>query len=135
MTKLAPHYTNEETGISYTLTPDGYYLPDLTLPEENPRGGEPEYEFGRFGMMWRHYLKEHRPVLFTNLLTSGKLNAHLYEIDQTAHERFFRITEQMAKAEGVTEQLKAEDAMLWVGRMNNIRARVEEAIREELIYS
>jgi hypothetical protein len=130
MTNLAPHYTNEETGIFYTLTADGnYYLPDLTLPDE------PEYEIGRFGLMRRYYLKEHRPILFTNLLTQGKLNAHLYEIDQTAHERFFRIVEQMAKAEGVTEQLKADDAMLWVGRINNIRARVEEIIREELIYA
>ncbi|MDR2515230.1 MAG: TnpV protein [Christensenellaceae bacterium] len=130
MTKLAPRYTNETTGISYTLSADGnYYLPDLTLPDE------PEYEIGRFGLMWRHYLKEQRTVLFTNLLTQGKLNAHLYEIDQTAHEQFFRMTEQMAKAEGITEELKARDQMLWVKKMTNIRARVEEVIREELIYS
>jgi len=125
--ELVPHYTNTETGISYTLVGD-YYLPDLALPDE------PEYEIGRFGLMRQHYLKEHRPVLFANLLTSGKLNEHLYEIDQTAHERFFRMTEQMAKAEGVTEQLKALDQMAWVGRMNNIRNRAEEIIRAELIY-
>ena len=130
MTKLPQHYTNEQTGISYTLTADGnYYLPDLALPYE------PHYDIGRFGLMRRHYLKNHRTALFTTWLMSGKLNEHLYKIDQIVHERFFRMTEQMAKAEGVTEQLKSENQMLWVGKMTNIRVRVEEIIREELIYS
>lgn len=128
MNKLAPHYTNKKTGISYTLVGD-YYLPDLALSEE------PHYEIGRFGMMRRSYLKNHRKGLFTNLLTSGKLNEHLHEIDQTANERFELISSQMEKTEGVTEQLKSENQMLWVQKMNNIRNRVEEIIREELIYS
>jgi len=129
MTKLAPHYTNEETGISYTLSPEGYYLPDLTLPEE------PAHDIGRFGRMRRRYLQDHRPALCTDLLTSCKLNEYLYEIDQTAYDRLELLTTQMAAAEGVTEDLKGREQMLWLGRMNNIRARAEEVIREELIYS
>jgi len=120
MTKLTPHYTNEETGISYTLSPEGYYLPE-----------KPAYSIGRFGQMRRHYLQNHCPGLFIDLLTSSKLNEHLYEIDKTAH----LLTTQIAASEGVTEALKSQSQMLWVGRMNNIRARAEEIIREELIYS
>jgi len=129
MTSLAPHYTNEETGISYTLSPEGYYLPDLALPEE------PAHDIGRFGRMRKRYLQNHRSVLFIDLLTSGRLTEHLYEIDQTAAKRMELLTTQMAAAEGVTEDLKSRDQMLWIGRMNNIRARAEEIIREELIYS
>jgi hypothetical protein len=128
MTTLAPHYTNEETGISYTLSPEGYYLPDLVLPEE------PAHDIGRFGRMRRHYLQNHRSALLIDLLTSGKLNEHLYEIDQTATKRMELLTAQMAAAEGVTEELKSRDQMLWIRRMNNIRARAEDVIREELIY-
>ena len=128
MNNSKQHFTNEQTGISYTLVGD-YYLPDLTLSEEK------QYEIGRFGLMRRHYLKEHRKGLFAVLLTSGKLNEHLYEIDQTAKQRMERLSQQMAKAEGVTEQLKAENQILWIQRMTNIRNRVEEMIREELIYS
>ena len=127
MNNLKKYFTNEQTGISYTLVGD-YYLPDLTLPEEK------QCEIGRFGLMRRHYLKEHRKGLFASLLTSGKLNEHLYEIDRTANQRLERLSQQMAKAEGVTEQLKAENQMLWIQRMTNIRNRVEEMIREELIY-
>ena len=130
MNKLATHYTNEQTGISYTLTADGnYYLPDLALPEE------PHYDIGCFGLMRRHYLKNHRKGLFTVLLTNGKLNEHLSEIDQTANDRMELLTKQMAKSEGVTEQLKAENQMLWVQKMTNIHNRIVEMIREELIYS
>ena len=127
MNNLKKYFTNEQTGISYTLVGD-YYLPDLTLPEEK------QCEIGRFGLMRRHYLKEHRKGLFASLLTSGKLNEHLYEIDRTANQRLERLSQQMAKAEGVTGQLKAENQMLWIQRMTNIRNRVEEMIREELIY-
>ena len=121
--------------LTYTTTPEGYRIPDLILPDKNPHGGEPKCEIGRFGLMRRHYLKNHRKILYTNLLTSGKLNEHLYEIDQTANERFWLIINQMAKAEGVTEELKARNQMEWVGRMNNIRNRVEEIIKSELIYA
>ena len=130
MNKLVQHYTNEQTGISYTLTADGnYYLPAFALPEEQ------HYSIGRFGLMRKLYLKNHRKVLFFNLLTAGKLNEHLSEIDQTARDRMEFLTKQMAEQEGVTEQLKAENQMLWVQSMNNIRNRIEEIIREELIYS
>ena len=124
------HYTNEQTGISYTLAVDGnYFLPDLTLPEE------PEYDIGRFGLMRRNYLKNHRKGIFSAMLMSGKLNAHLAEIDQTANDRLEFISRQMAEREGVTERLKSENQMLWVGKMSNIRNRVEEIIKAELIYN
>lgn len=115
--------------LTYTTTPEGYRIPYLTLPDE------PEYKIGRFGLMRRYYLKNHRKVLFTNLLMSGKLNEHLFEIDQAANNRFWPIINQIAKAEGVTEELKANNQMEWVGRMNNIRNRAEEIIRDELIYA
>ncbi len=118
----------EKNGISYTLVGD-YYLPNFALPSE------PNYNIGRFGLMRRTYLKNHRKGFYTTLLSSGKLNEHLHEIDKTAHERFELISRQMAKAEGVTEQLKSKSQMLWVQKMTNIRNRVEEIIREELIYS
>ena len=129
MNNLPQQYTYGQTGISYSLSADGYYLPDLTLPEE------PEYEIGIFGLMRRNYLKNHRKGLFTALLTTGKLNEHLYEIDQTANDRMELLSAQMAKAENVTEQLKADDMMVWVGRMNNIQNRVREIINEDLIYN
>ena len=130
MKQLAQHYTNEQTGISYTLTAGGnYYLPDLTLPEES------HYDIGWFGLMRRYYLKNHRKGLFISLLTSGKLNKHLYEIDQTARARMDLMSKQMAEQEGATEQLKAENQMLWVGKMTNIRNRIEEILKEELIYA
>ena len=114
--------------LTYTDV-NGYLIPDLTLPEE------PEYDIGRFGLMHRIYLKNHRRVLYINLLTNGKLNKHLFEVDQAANERFLTITNQMAKAEGITEELKANSQMEWIGRMTNIHNRAEEIIREELIYS
>lgn len=128
MNNLKEHFTNEQTGTSYTLVGD-YYLPDLTLPEEK------QGDVGRFGLMRRYYLKEHRKGLFAVLLTSGKLNEHLYEIDQTANQRMESLSQQMAKSEGVTEQLKSENQILWIQRMTNIRNRAEGIIREELIYS
>ena len=115
--------------LTYTETPEGYLLPDLALPDE------PEYDIGRFGLMRRHYLKNHRKGLFSIMLMNGKLNEHLFEIDQAANDRLWLITNQLAKAEGVTEQLKANDVMLWIQKMTNIRSRVEEIIRAELIYA
>jgi len=115
--------------ITYRTTSEGYQIPNLTVPVD------PEYDMGRFGLMRKQYLKNHRKILYVNLLTSGELYQHLCEIDQAANEQFELITKQMAKAEGVTEQLKSENQMLWVGRMNNIRNRAEEFIREDLIYS
>jgi hypothetical protein len=130
MQELAPHYTDETTGISYTLHGD-YYLPDLTMPDD---GLDEEVYIGIWGQRRLDYLKKHKRVLYNQLLMSGKLRAHLYEIDATAFERWERMIDQSMKAEGVTEDLKARDAMLWVGKVNNIRNRVEEVIRSELIY-
>lgn len=96
--------------LTYTLSPEGYYLPDLTLPDE------PKYEIGRLGDMRHQYLKNHRRILYINLLTTCKLNQHLYEIDQAAIERHELIVKQMMDAQGVTEQLKAQNQMLWVGK-------------------
>ena len=96
---------------------------------------EPETALGKYGLLRRRYLKEHRKVLFTNLLTSGRLNEHLAEIDRTARQRVEQTVTAMAQAEGVTEELKAADPMKWVGLMNNLRNAAEETVLAELIYS
>ena len=119
----------EEMGGTYTLGADGIYYPNLELPEEEtPR-------YGKYGRMRRTYLREHHEGLYTGLLLSGKLNAHLNEIDKTVHARMELLTKQMAAAQGVTEDLKAKDQMAWVGAMNNIRNAAEEIILTELIYT
>jgi len=129
MSQLQKHFTNEQSGISYTLTEDGdYYLPDLILPEE------PKYDIGQFGLMRKNYLKNHKKGLYTSLLTTGKLHEHLYEIDQAANERMEIISKHMTVNENVTEKLKADNQLLWIQKMTNIRNRVHEIIREELIY-
>ncbi|MDR0914151.1 MAG: TnpV protein [Oscillospiraceae bacterium] len=117
----------EQDGGTYSVVGD-YRIPNLTVPEQ------PEYEIGVWGLRRLNYLKKHRRVLYTNLLTSGKLPEHLYEIDTAAFERSELIIRQMMAAEGVTETLKAENPMLWVQRVNNIRSSVDEIIRNELIY-
>ena len=106
-----------------------YNLPNLLPPQET------EVHLGKYALLRRKFLKENRRVTYTNLLTSGKLNAHLMEIERTALTRLEQMVPQMAKAEGVTEELKATDQMKWVGLMNNIRHSAEEAILSELIYS
>ena len=118
---------NEQNGLWYELQ-GNYYLPCLKLPEE------PEVYIGIWGQRHRHYLKTHRKVLYTSLLTSGKLNGHLADIDRQAEEMFSRLVKQLAKVEGVTETLKVADQMEWVRRMNSIRNRVSEIVSEELIY-
>lgn len=89
----------------------------------------------KYALLRRTYLKQHRRVTYTNLLTSGKLNQHLMEIEQTAKTRIEQIMAQMAKAEGVTEELKASDPMKWTGLMNNLRHSAEETVLAELIYN
>ena len=96
---------------------------------------EPETALGKYGLLRRRYLKEHRKVLFTNLLTSGKLNEHLAEIDRTAKQRMEQLVTEMARTEGVTEELKARDQMKWVGLMNSLKAQAEEIILSELVYN
>ena len=118
----------EEMGGTYTQVGD-YLLPDLKLPEEE------QQPIGVWGQRHRRYLKEHRRATYATLLTSGKLNSYLAGIDRQAEEMFSRLVKQMAEAEGVTEQLKADNQMEWVGRMNNIRSRAMEIVNCELIYA
>ena len=113
--------------MTYTMK-GGYRLPDLLPPQE------PETAFGKYGLLRRKYLKEHRKVLFTNLLTSGRLNGHLHEVEQTALQRLELLTKQLSAEQGVTEELKEKAPMQWVGLMNNIRSQAEEVILTELIY-
>ena len=126
---MEKHIYNEQTGISYTLHGD-YYLPDLTLPDE-----ENGVEIGVWGQRHLRYIKQHRKVLYFNLLTSGKLNSYLADIDKQAEEMFSRLVKQMADREYITEQLKADNQMEWVGRMNSICDRVTEFINNDLIYN
>ena len=112
--------------INYIRVGD-YYIPDLTLPEE------PRF-IGRWGRMHREYLREHKPIQYNCLLLSGELWTYLADLNQQAQNRLERMIDQIKMAEGVTEELKAADPMAWVQRMNNIRARAEEIIREELIF-
>ncbi len=95
---------------------------------------EPEGELRKYGLMRKSYLENHRRGVYSGLLLSGELKKHLLMMQEQAEERFDLLVEQMAEKEGVTEQLKAQDQMLWVKRMNNIRARAEEIVREEIIY-
>lgn len=117
---------DENNGLWYELQGD-YYLPCLKLPEEE------QAHIGIWGQRHRRYLKEHRKVLYLNLLTSGKLNDYLADIDKQAEETFERLVKQMAEREDVTEKLKADNQMEWVGRMNNIRSRVTEIVNDNLI--
>lgn len=118
----------EEIGGTYAKVGD-YNLPNLSLPKV---GTKP---VGIWGQRHAKHLKQNHKVLYINLLTGGKLNSYLADIDRQAEEMFFRLVKQMAEAEGVTEQLKADNQMEWVGRMNNIRSRAMEIVNSELIYN
>jgi len=115
------------TKITYTRQGD-YNLPNLKLPEQEPR------EVGIWGQRRRRYLREHHKILYYNLLTSCKLIDYLADINEEAEELFFRLVNQLAEQEGVTERLKAENQMLWVQQMNNIRNRVTEIVNNEIIF-
>lgn len=117
----------EQMGGRYVQHGD-YLIPDLTLSEEEHR------PIGKYGRMRLNYLKEHRPVIYNQLILSGKLYAHLGEIEQTCQDRMEHIIPQMKEAEGVTEALKAADQMEWVRKMNSIHNRAEETILSELVY-
>ena len=119
---------DDKNGLWYELQGD-YYIPCLILPAEK------EQPIGLWGQRHLRYLKEHRRLTYTNLLTSGRLNEYLAEIDKQAKDMFLRLIKQMSEREGVTEQLKTENQMEWVGRMNNIRSRAMEIVNAELIYS
>lgn len=116
------------TKITYTRQGD-YNLPNMKLPEQDDR------EIGIWGARRRRYLKEHHRVLYYNLLTKCKLHNHLADVNEEATEIYDRLVKQLAEMEGITEQLKAENQMLWVRRMNSIRHRAEEIIFDKLIYS
>ena len=119
---------NEQNGLWYELQGD-YYIPCLVLDEED------SHPIGKWGRKYLRYIKEHRPVLYTTLLLSGKLNSHLVEIDNRATEMCDRLVKQLAEQEGITEQLKATDQMAWVQRMNNIRNTAEEIVNAEVIFA
>ena len=116
---------DEKNGLSYTLHED-YYLPDLEINE-----GEPTY--GKYGIMRKQFLKEHRSARYQYLVLTGKLTEHLNQVDKEAREKVEMLVEQMAEQWGVTEKLKMQDQMEWVRKMNNIRSRAVEIIDVELI--
>lgn len=118
---------DEKNGLWYELQGD-YYIPCLKLPEEE------QQSIGVWGQRHLRYIKQHRKALYLNLLTSGKLNGYLADLDKQAEEMFSQLIKQMAVLEGVTEQLKADNQMEWVARMNNIRQRATEVVNSEMIY-
>ena len=118
---------DERNGLWYELQGD-YYIPCLKLPEEEQR------PVGLWGQRHLRYIKQNLKVFYLNLLTSGKLNSYLADIDQQAEEMFSRLIKQIAEREGVTKRLKAENQMEWVGRMNNIRNRATEFVNNNLIF-
>lgn len=120
--------TDERTGLKYELVGDYYLIAGEDEPEE-------ERSIGVWGQRHLRYLKEHRRVRYATLLASGELNAYLADIDRQAEELFLRLVKQMADAEGITETLKANDQMEWVGRMNNVRSRAFEIVEADIIYT
>ena len=114
--------------ITYTMQGD-YNLPNLLPPQE------PEVHLGKYALMRRSFLQKKRRVMYTNLLTSGQLNSHLQEVEQSAQTMLVQLTGQMARERGVTEELKARDQLEWVQQMNNIRQSAEETILTELVYN
>ena len=118
---------DEKNGLWYEKQGD-YYIPCLSLPEEKQK------PVGIWGQRHKRYLKEHRKATYTMLLTNGKLNSYLADINQQAEEMFLRLAKQLSEKEGVTETLKAENQMLWIGRMENIRNRAMEIVNADLIF-
>ena len=127
MTEMKKHIYDENNGLWYERIGD-YYIPVLTLSSEEQR------PIGKWGRMHRDYLKEHRPILFNDLILSGQLWSYLADLNEQAQKRLSLIVEQMKASEGVSEKLKATDQMTWVVAMNSIRNRAEEIILREMIY-
>ena len=127
MIEMKKHIYDESNDLWYERIGD-YYIPVLTLSSDEQR------PIGKWGRMHRDYLKEHRPILFNDLVLSGQLWTYLANLNEQAQERLSLIIEQMKATEGVTENLKAADQMAWVGAMNSIRNRAEEIILREMIY-
>ena len=128
-TNMKKHFTDQRTGISYTLQGD-YYLPDLELPTE-----EKEPNIGVWGMRHANYLKQNHKIVYYNLLTSGKLSSYLTDINERAEDMFQQLVKELSEKEAVTEQLKATDSMLWVQKINNIRNRVTEIVNAKIIFT
>lgn len=126
---MEKQFTDERTGISYTLQGD-YYLPDLALPTEAEHAN-----IGVWGMRHKRFLKENHRVLYTNLMTSGKLTAYLDEVEQQATALFLRLVKELSEKGNVTDELKTINPMAWVQSMNNIRNRATEIVNAELIYT
>lgn len=124
---MEKHIYDDKNGLGYTLYGD-YYLPDLELPEDE------EAHYGKYGILRKTYLMEHRKPYYQMLILQGTLNKHLNRVDREAHERMEVLVIQMAEKERVAEQLKAEQSMLWVQRMNEIRNIAEEIVLAEMIY-
>ena len=118
----------EQTGGTYTMQGD-YRLPNLSLPTEGERS------LGVWGQRRLRYIKQYHKILYYNLLTTGKLQSHLDDVEEEAQSLFLRLVKEYAENEGVTEQLKAENPMVWVRRMNNIRERVNEVVNAEMIFT
>ena len=114
--------------ITYTRYGD-YYIPNLTISESHHQ------PLGKYGRMRKNYLRKHRQVLWNSIILSESLYPHLREIDETANRRMEQLMPELMKQNGVTEELKAKDPMMWVGLMNNLRSQAEEIIFEELIYN
>lgn len=123
---MKKYITDEKTGINYTLVRE-VYIPNLISTDTN-------YEIGMWGQRHADYLKEHKKSHYTTLLTTGKLNSYLHDIDVQAQEIYDRLIKQFADKQGVTEQLKANDMMTWVGAMNNIANQAREIVNNEIIY-
>lgn len=117
----------EKMGGTYTLGADGIYYPNLVSTDEEPH-------YGKYGMIRKTYLKEHRPVMYSLYMLEDRLTAHLNAVDDEAQERMGILVRQMMEKQGVTEELKARDQMVWVGVVNNIRNAAEEIVLKELVY-
>ncbi len=124
---MKKYITDEKTGISYTLVGD-VYLPNLISTETH-------YEIGVWGMRYYDYIKEHRSSFCTSLMVQCKLNSHLHEVDVRAKEMYVNLVKQLAEQQGITEQLKADNQMLWVRKMNNIANQAREIVYNEVIYT
>ena len=124
---MKKHIYDESNGLSYTLHGD-YYLPDLAVNEE-------ELTYGKYGMLRKQFLKVHRPARYQYLLMTGELTAHLNRVDQETREQVETLVKQMVGKQGVTEQLKMQDLMKWVGLMNNIRACADKIVLNDIVYS
>ena len=123
---MKKHIYDESNGLIYTLHGD-YYLPDLAVNEDEPT-------YGKYGILRKQFLKEYRPARYQYLLITGELTAHLNRVDQDAREQVEILVKQMAEKQNVTEQLKMQDQMKWVGWMNNINICAEEIVLQELVY-